>query len=559
MAQTVRPVTDLATTGTWAPSTGSSLAQMLDEPVGTGDTTFVDSPATAGPNTATLALGSANTPQSGTVTLRVRSRAPASGGGSATRALLTSSDITYLGAFQVPMSGVTGDRIYARGLTHRYVGGQLRLFTRYLNGGIIEFLPAAPKTTYNFNVATTVRNWGSAPWAGKLPGPAFAGDPGPSVAGLHWDEGDQRLYWNMIHGYTASGSTHATFGYATLNDATGTATANGVWFMPDPPNYKPFKGMCAIPAIYHARLGGKRIALGFGGYESIVTTGAASLGPTLAPIALTTLPAEGATLDPSAFQVLVNHPVNTTPYTSPWKGKRNPNYIQAYDGWHPQGGVGYWTWSDEVKQSGVWIDTGTKQGFLVICRQATGNESAAIASFSVIAGLQYAVTLSEPLANVRVGDILHVPNGTEGAYYANAPGRVDTITSSTQLTITVQPTAADPNATLGPGTLYRRTAYITSTLWSTEGRLAGFLYDSEVLISGGYSTDLVPYAEEFALPSALPDRIGSWANDGTGFVSEAGLPHGATFDPTDNKLYVLFRDTNTGGWRNSIVCVYQVS
>src|SRR5262249_22815005 len=41
------------------------------------------------------------------------------------KSLLTASDFTFLGGFRLPAAG-TWDTAWGRGLTHRYVGGQLR-------------------------------------------------------------------------------------------------------------------------------------------------------------------------------------------------------------------------------------------------------------------------------------------------------------------------------------------------------------------------------------------------------------------------------------------------
>jgi hypothetical protein len=465
------------------------------------------------------------------------------------RALLSSNDFTYLGTFQVPTSGITGDGLFATGLTHRYVGGQFRLLTRYHGGGVIEFTPATPKTTTTYNIASTVRDWGSV-WSGKLPS-------GHTMYGLHWDETDQRLYWNCVDTYSTA-SSQPSFGYATLDEGSGTATPYGTWYVPSPPNYKPMKGMTAIPSFYHSALGGKRIALGFGGYESIVATGAGSLGPTLMAADLGTLPAEGGTI--SSTQLLMNHPYNATAYTQPMRAKRNPNYLQQYDDWDASGGVGYWTWGDEVKQSAVWIDTGTKQGFLVVVRQVMGGQTASIASRTLVSGYTYDVTFSSALGGVRVGDIIQVPLANPAYLYTYSWATVNTVTTESSIRLTMRTDAPDTAPELAAsGTVYRQAAYYGSTLWSTEGRLAGFLYDSDTILTGGYDTDEVPYAEEFALPSVLPDRIGSWSNDGTGYASNAGICYGATFDSVTNKLYLLFKTTAVGTGNNGVVCVYQVS
>jgi hypothetical protein len=47
--------------------------------------------------------------------------------------LLTQSDFTYIGAFLMPASSGSGDATFGRGLAHRYVNGELRMFSTSWN------------------------------------------------------------------------------------------------------------------------------------------------------------------------------------------------------------------------------------------------------------------------------------------------------------------------------------------------------------------------------------------------------------------------------------------
>lgn len=278
MPQTVRPVTDVATTGVWTPSTGSSLSLMLDEPVGTGDTTFVESPANAGPNTATLALGSASTPQAGTVTLRVRSRAPVLSGGPSGKSILTPSDFSFLGWHRLPAnqfsSGTSWEDGYIYfdfvghgGLTGRYVGGDLHLFTTMSEGSewrdpVIEMVvdQATASTVTGASRLGTYKVWGNIYKDGggnALRTPINGGGGNPNTRGLHWD--GEKLLWSWGPNY--DGSYDRSIG-ATTFSGTSSFTSYGTWRTSE--HAKRTCGyMTEIPEWFAtAHLGGKRVGVG---------------------------------------------------------------------------------------------------------------------------------------------------------------------------------------------------------------------------------------------------------------------------------------------------------
>lgn len=463
------------------------------------------------------------------------------------RPVLTASDFQYLGAFAVPVT-YQGDSGYAGGLTHRRVNGQLRLLTTYLGNHLTEFTPPVALGTggvYPFGLA--VRAWGSTFSGGLIPS-------GWDVTGLHWDSTDQRLYWNYISSYTTA-PTSRSFAWSRLNELDGTAEVHGPYSFPSPPNYKPIKGMTAIPEGYRNRLGGMRLAAGFGGYESIITSGDGSLGPTLVPFDHSVLveAPPNSTLPASAVRVLVNHPINGTPYTSPQRARRNPNYVQTHDGWHARDGVGYWTWGDNVAQSGIWIDTGTKQGFLVLVRQVMGGEETSFSAAAPLGENRYRLTLNAPLANVRVGDFINCP--VAAGMYAEVAASVVAV-EPLHLTVDMVRTQAVPEPIpKNSGRLYRGTWYYSSTGYTTAGRLAAFVYDSEELLAGK-SPDTVEFSSEFAwsLPT-LPAEFPSWQDAGPGTVT------GITFDTDSRLLYVLVQAAWPFGSRypNSMVYVWQVA
>lgn len=460
---------------------------------------------------------------------------------------LTMADFTYLGAFQVPNTYPNGDSGFASGLTFRYVNSQLRFLSYYLNGAVTEFVPPSTLGTGgSVPSATFVRRWNNVT-SGKSPS-------GYGLRGLHWDELDQRLYWVFSNAYNTAASA-PSFGWSRLNDTDGTASGFGPYSFPSPPGYKAIKGMTAIPAAYRSRLGGYRLAAGFGGYESVMTAGPASMGPTLAAFdsqLLSTL-GEGSTLPSSGVRVLVHHPHNGSPYTSPMRAKRNPNYLQTQDGWIPRSGIGYWTWTDSVAQSGVWIDTGTRQGFLVLVRQSMGGEQATVVNASPLGGLRYRMDLAGPLANVRVGETIACPI-VSGIY----PDVAATVVAadSTSVTVDLIATQAVPSPVArSSGTVYRGTFYYASTMYSTSGRIAAFVYDSDALLAG-QAADTVAASTEFAWSvPGIPGQLPSWVDLGPGTVT------GISFDASTKRLYVLIQKAVPFGDRfaNAAVFVWRVA
>lgn len=445
--------------------------------------------------------------------------------------VLSVSDFTYVGAFALPVVNGT-DTAYARGLTHRYVDGRIRLMTAGWNpNSLLEFAPPPrPSTQPPYPSALLVRNWGRDWHQGVVNGVIY---------GLFWDEVDRRLYWVSTGEYSAS-AHRRTLAYGSLDDDHGRVLPSGMFGFPaGSPGYKWLKGITAIPEQYQAALGGKRLAGGFGGIEAVVGAGGASMGPALVPFDHTALERLDAYTDlpPRALQILLMHPANSRPYTPPLRARRNPNYRQNTDGWHPRGGVGYWTWADEA-HAGLWLDTGTKQGFLVWVRQAMGGESArytAVSPAPEYGRFGRQLTLTSPLAHARVGDMIYVPDAS-GGRHSYVAARVRAVDGN-RLAVTLQavpglnPSPSPP----GNGEIWRGVFYYGAQVVSTAGRSAVFIYDSADLLRGT-RPDLVDPVEEAPWPiPTIPEPIPSWAG------SSPGLVVGATFDEVADRLYLLVR------------------
>jgi hypothetical protein len=312
------------------------------------------------------------------------------------KSLLAQQDFSYVGAFAFP-----GYSNPVRCLTGRYVGGQLRLLCTlpYANGAdVLEFsLPTLSSGSIpgSLNTASLVRRWYGD--AGNQTGLYYGADGvrkqwyGDASAGieswvwpkaLYWDPIDSRLYWmygqNATDDYdVAQGEVYyCSFGASTLNDQTGVGQAIGAWSVGTLQNKGRNSGMLGIPSSFSSQyLGGRRLAIGFGCYRSIITRGDVSLGPSL--VAIDT-PTAAQNRGQVGSKVMIHYPYlnGGQPYypdlVHPCRPHRDTKYNDDYDGWDPTGGVGFWDWRTTFFGALVWIDTPLKQGLFLFFNQGTG-------------------------------------------------------------------------------------------------------------------------------------------------------------------------------------------
>ena len=102
------------------------------------------------------------------------------GGGESGKAVLSSSDFTYLGYYDIDLGG---SFCFGQGLTHRYVGGQLRFLAMGYNSGATFKYPvsefAAPGS-FGSTISTKTDDWAE-PWGTK-----FSSGAGRYI-GMYWD------------------------------------------------------------------------------------------------------------------------------------------------------------------------------------------------------------------------------------------------------------------------------------------------------------------------------------------------------------------------------------
>lgn len=71
--ETAKPIADVDA-GSWSPSSGSDLYAMLADTIGSGDSSYIRSPASAGPNSCEIRLSPLTPPGVRTVRIRIRHR-----------------------------------------------------------------------------------------------------------------------------------------------------------------------------------------------------------------------------------------------------------------------------------------------------------------------------------------------------------------------------------------------------------------------------------------------------------------------------------------------------
>jgi HYR domain len=318
----------------------------------------------AGTTTITSVYGGMTASQSVTVTAASTTTPPAPTPVSSGKALLSQNDLTFLGGFQIPSPGPSGGATeWGKGFTIR--NGKLLSIAGDHTLDEWNIPTTLGQTAATFPNATPVRGWGNVfrvRWTTQ-----YGSDSG-FVHGMYWDPIDQRLYWDYGDTYKANLNPDPSMGYTTLNDANGSFVSVDSWQVGD--NSKmTMGGVLAIPDWWSTQhTPGKRLAAGFGGYESIVATGPASMGLSLFafnPADLATTPSHGK--------------INSTtmvmyPYNQGCTGRmqRDTNYTTEFDNCNPVNGVGFNTWVDITWQSAVWIDTPTKTGILVVHVEGNG-------------------------------------------------------------------------------------------------------------------------------------------------------------------------------------------
>ena len=269
---------------------------------------------------------------------------------------LAADDFEYLGSFKVPEKvGKGGAGFSESGLTLRKApDGSRRLFLNYTHPQQVLFevdIPALAKFEKGdagpLKTATVAKEWGEV--GGK--------DASPN-GGLAWDDDKKLLYWTSYHPYWTGGDRRVLNATKLADDK---ATAAGSWTVPDQKWH--WGGVTRLPKSFADKYtGGKRLALGFGGYYSVVAP--CSRGPALSAVA-----------DPDPAKGRAEGLVNLLGYQAGTAAPRPGDYFDANCSfWNDQPAsraAGKWTYCDHCR-AGVLIDLPDRQAFVAFAKLGTG-------------------------------------------------------------------------------------------------------------------------------------------------------------------------------------------
>jgi hypothetical protein len=300
-----------------------------------------------------------------------------------TPALLTPADFTLLGYWNTSPQSL--DSPFVQGFTHRYVNGQ-PVFLSIDNAGALfaQSFVGVPLGGRNDIVIGARPN--TAPWGNR-----------GVYNSLWWESGStpERMWLTVAVDYTRDYIPSQLYTFALNPDASDIIPA-GPFSLDGVPAKRAYGGVQPVPAWFQQQYGVGPYVTGFGGYTSLlVQGGGASLGLTAYAFANPTgptVPCKG----------LADH---GGAYGSDWyangvpngydRGTRLTHPINYFDGGDPRenpptqpigaplstaqwlspapDGKGRFIWGDSYNNTGVWIDTPTKRGFVAIATLGMGN------------------------------------------------------------------------------------------------------------------------------------------------------------------------------------------
>jgi hypothetical protein len=259
----------------------------------------------------------------GAVSNEVQIVVGAGGGGGGTT--ITESDLTYLGAYDLP------DSVGGIGVTFTECPIALR------NGEMLHVTADQPVSspgarlfqvvipalkTSDWNTASVSKNFGDIYQTKRVHADTSTYN---WVYGLYADpDNPNDVYWN--YGAYYSGDTSSpSFGRSVLNDAASTGTAEGAWLLDGVNNRFDRTGCLRMPAAFvTANCPGKPFLVGFGGV-SFAIAGGSSCGPAFMAVprpVLVTHPHESALPNDEAL----SYPYTATLYGTPPRGRREDDY-----------------------------------------------------------------------------------------------------------------------------------------------------------------------------------------------------------------------------------------
>lgn len=454
-------------------------------------------------------------------------------GAAIARTTLTANDFQLLGGFILPGT-VDGNKetAYGHGLALRRINGEVRLLsTAYYdyNYYLYEFTAPTLRTTKPWNTASVQRYWGN----------VFAHKDG-LVNGLYWDETDKRLYYQTSGDYVAAGDTDLpTLAFVTFNQDETTATSYGKWGFSSRGFKKANFGITAVPSDFSTQyLNGKRLAAGFGGYQSVMSHGDVSLGPAL------------TAFNPPAIGTEGSHLANT-----PMVG-----YGGAHEAWTTGARpTNTRAWRDDDVISDIYGNISDPDGSTAVQAYPdpwhfSGDESFYWQGYSITGSSRSHIPNNITFDNSRIvtkhwepgnafwnNDFLH----QAGAWIqtANKEGIVFLPTFSTGHTWYADKETKQHHQGYSDGFEHKWYIYSRDQFASV---VQGTVGQNEIQ-AARYDTDLSTLGISSQFVSGLP----------------RGLCTGMAFDPTDNKLYVMIQYGSNAPvddmYSTGLIAVYQVN
>jgi hypothetical protein len=300
--------------------------------------------------------------------------------------ILGQSDFVYQGYYIVQRSGYDNmaELNYGQGFTHRYVNGQLRFLTfsffGNVSGGgfhVIEFAP--PTGGLGGTITTRTNHWPD------IMGTTGLGFGNGVWMGLWYEQAQDRLWttWAIDYPGALAEPYTKSFVVRTLNADGTVSNVQGPWGLEGIQQRRVYGGVAAVPAWFQSTYGCGPYSAGWGGYASRMGIGPVSMGPTSYTFPEPTGYPAGD-IPTSAFKSLMDHSAATlgadwyadgVPTTKD-RGVRNTDVQNDYDYPYWQSpapdGLGRWTWGDSNWDTGCWIETPNKQGFILIPKLCNG-------------------------------------------------------------------------------------------------------------------------------------------------------------------------------------------
>jgi hypothetical protein len=489
--------------------------------------------------------------------------------------LLKPSDFTYLGRFTPPVSGRSALWWGAKGISRWTVDGETRFLT-IIDRSTLPLIENMWIREFRESdiVLEQYPNKPEVPWTREW---RFSDVIDPNIGARRpssfWvDPVTKDLYFPINldgngRSYNIQSNDYPILGRSAWNEVAQTWEYVGRWYFDDATSGKQFAqgGFTEIPEWFREQygLGDRRIGVGMGCYTSMISYGT-SIGPALAAIERPTTLTNGPM---NSFTVLMSHLYNKQPWQ--FYGRRlttdhaELSDVGMYDA--NDHGIGRWGAQDFAHEAGVWIDTPTKHGLLLIATMSTTGEAwhggvANIVSYTGggAPGTPTTITIDAVIPGLVAGDrIGHEPQQGQSQFTTTTGLSTDGLSISLNWP---SGSAGSSFPKIG-GRVVRGTVYAEAALHNSLSRHYGVIYDPTELGEIAQGTrqrwDVTPTSQFDWFFPGWPDPVQPRG-------SHTFEINGILFDPATRRLYVVERayDSTPGGGTPGgarVIGVYRVA